>query len=106
MPHTCYIVQAGKHLKIGYTSDLANRLETLQTGNALELVLIAEFPYDTELAARSYEKLLHSRFRNLRVRGEWFHAAPVLQQLAVPKPRKPRKEPREGSYMAEFWSAD
>lgn len=74
-----YFIQAGKYIKIGYTSrpDVAERLAALQTANPVELRLLAAVPGDPTL-----ERLLHRLFGNYRVRGEWFRAcAPGLKQV-------------------------
>jgi hypothetical protein len=56
-----------KFLKIGYTSDINNRLSQLQTSNPIRLKVINLIKGDVNL-----EKELHSRFKELRVNGEWF----------------------------------
>jgi len=56
-------------VKIGVTRDLPKRFSTLQTGSPIELRLglglIVQNP-------RSFEKALHRRFADKRVRREWF----------------------------------
>lgn len=66
--------QQTKLLKIGHTEgELQTRIDTLQTGNPGQLVLLVAIP-----GTRSDESMLHRRFAELRVAGEWFEPAPAL----------------------------
>jgi DNA-binding XRE family transcriptional regulator len=56
-----------KFLKIGYTCNINNRLSQLQTSNPIRLKVINLIKGDVNL-----EKELHSRFKDIRVNGEWF----------------------------------
>lgn len=64
-----YIIRAGSDgpVKIGRADDVAARLASLQTGNPAELVVvrIVDTPFDAE-------PLFHERFKERRLRGEWF----------------------------------
>jgi KilA-N domain/Meiotically up-regulated gene 113 len=55
--------------KIGYTKNIIKRLSTLQTANALELVIIERF---FSLNAKYLEMQIHKHYEFQRVRGEWF----------------------------------
>lgn len=61
------------NIKIGKGTSGQNRLTTCQIGNSAELKLLLEVP-----GSFSLEKRLHTRFRHLRVRGEWFRGDPEL----------------------------
>ena len=62
-------------VKIGYTKeDPDKRLKALQTGNPDVLILLASVEGETSL-----ERELHSRFRELHVRGEWFRLEGELE---------------------------
>jgi hypothetical protein len=69
--------------KIGIASDLKKRLEALQTSHYedLEVLMVIEMSNPREL-----EKALHKRFREYRIRGEWFAANRELYEalLALP----------------------
>lgn len=56
-------------VKIGITSDLKNRVASLQTSSAEALALC--FAISTEQAA-ALESQLHERFKNKRIKNEWF----------------------------------
>lgn len=56
-----------KYIKIGFTTDIKNRLSTLQTSSPTKLTVIKL----TKGTIRQ-EKELHKRFSNLRTNGEWF----------------------------------
>ncbi|MEB3191101.1 MAG: YozE family protein, partial [Snowella sp.] len=71
-----YFIQSqGTHtIKIGYTSGQAqNRLKDLQTAHPYQLNILATLPGD-----RNYEKSLHQRFAEYRLKGEWFEPHPDL----------------------------
>jgi hypothetical protein len=64
------------HVKIGvFSGNVSNRLSGLQTGNPKILFvkdhLFHKDPY-------GLEKVLHSRYRHLHVRGEWFKDEPEI----------------------------
>ena len=54
-------------VKIGRARDAHARLKRLQTGNHLDLMIIAEILCEDEA-----EQQFHSRIKYERVRGEWF----------------------------------
>lgn len=68
----CYIIQMSgtDYYKIGFTkTSCRTRLSVLQVGNPIPLVLVQELEtkYPVEL-----EKLLHKKFEDKRIHGEWF----------------------------------
>ena len=71
-----YFIQsiAGGPIKIGYASDVAARIDQLQTGSPTPLRLLAVIPG----AGSSVETALHRRFVALRAHGEWFHPVAEL----------------------------
>lgn len=62
-----YAVRSGEFVKLGTTTDLANRMLGLQCGNPITLSIIGTWPGDIR-----HEGEAHRRFAHLRVRGEWF----------------------------------
>lgn len=64
-----YVVQCGPCVKIGYTSNLEQRLHALKTSNPHEIELIGSFP-----GTKADEKIIHKQFSHLRIKGEWFAA--------------------------------
>lgn len=60
-------------VKIGRAKDIRTRLNTLQTGNARELILLCYVPGGGFL-----ESLAHVCWGSLRGRGEWFSLPPAL----------------------------
>lgn len=62
-----YFIQADAMVKIGRANYPSSRLETLQTGSAATLILVAEYKNMGDL-----EGECHKRLKHLRVRGEWF----------------------------------
>ena len=66
-------------VKIGYTGgDPKARLASLQTGQPMTLSLL--WSVDS-----NYEKWLHDRFAEYRVRGEWFDLTPLGDPVTVVK---------------------
>jgi len=62
-----YAVRQGNYIKIGLSRNVANRLRELQTSSPEPLHLVGTFA-----GGRRLERLLHQRFADHRVRGEWF----------------------------------
>lgn len=72
---TVYFIQdEGVDIKIGFSErDPMARLSAMQTGNPRELRLLAFMD-----GSRSTEAMLHEKFSEFRVRGEWFRPEPYL----------------------------
>ena len=76
MPCVYFIHEQGnyKTFKIGMTKgDSDYRKRKLQTGNPRELVVFAIVEIDD---AMGYEGFLHRKFKDSRIRGEWFKISP------------------------------
>lgn len=69
-----YFIAAGDRgpIKIGRARNVDKRLETLQTGNHLELILLATIYCHSSEHAAEVEHKLHRIFKKQRIRGEWF----------------------------------
>lgn len=63
-------------VKIGYSSDPKRRLGSIQTGQFEKLLLFGTAP-----GTKKVEKHLHELFKKFRIRGEWFHFAPIKEQI-------------------------
>lgn len=64
---TVYVVQAGEHFKIGWTTSLEARINALRTGSPLPLRLIG-----TCSGGRDLEREWHKEFEPYCTNGEWF----------------------------------
>jgi len=64
-----YLILSEPYCKIGIANDVESRLATLQTGNPVELKILACFEFPN---ASIVEKVLHQKYEGLRIRGEWF----------------------------------
>ena len=65
--------------KIGIATDLKGRLSALQTGSHMNIQLLyssKKVPYDEAAKA---EKMLHTQYKNVRIRGEWFNVSNVYR---------------------------
>ena len=59
-------------IKVGKAADVQKRLAQLQTGNASELKLVGTIECRSNKEALELERRIHSIFKDIRVRGEWF----------------------------------
>lgn len=85
-----YVIQAGEHVKIGWTTNLGNRIEDLRSGSPHRLDVLGVCPGDRDL-----ERAWHHEFRSERVHGEWFQlSADQLEALCE------RLEPVEVQFTA------
>jgi len=80
-----YVVCGGSFVKIGYSTNVAERLASLQTASPTKLELLATFP-----GSPRDERQLHERFAGLHSTGEWFRKTPEL--LAFIEQQKRIKE--------------
>lgn len=73
-----YFAQAGDcgPVKIGWSSNVAGRLRTLQSCHYEDLTL-----FRTIEAPQMSEKFLHSIFRIGRIRGEWYRYHPEMHTV-------------------------
>lgn len=88
-----YYITDGEFVKIGVTKDLETRLNTLQTGNARELKVLAviypKAPYIEEAA-------LHYIYKDKRIRGEWYDIKNEVEEII-----KSQKEHEQALKMQE-----
>jgi hypothetical protein len=76
-----YFIQSKStgEIKIGWTGGpVSDRVTMLQVGNPSELVLLATMP-----GGPNRERYVHNKFRDLKVRGEWYVPAPTLMEFIV-----------------------
>jgi hypothetical protein len=67
-----YVLRSDSLFKIGYATDFASRLGSLQIGNPHELVLVNFLKCDSVRMAENTETRLHKRFGGKNARGEWY----------------------------------
>lgn len=72
VPHYLYVIQSNDAIKIGITHNLQQRFNDLQGANPVELQLIYAFKFDSRGQAEALETLLHERFAQYQIHGEWF----------------------------------
>ena len=79
-----YFIQAGYTgpIKIGYARNVEKRRDTMQTGNHMELKLLAKLGPYSDTQARHFERTLHKKFKRKHIRGEWFDKSINLQSVA------------------------
>ena len=77
-----FIMQDNQYVKIGYSGTdegVNRRLSALQTGNPANLSL-----YSTEHGDEDRERQLHKRFKDSRIRGEWFNLTQDIRDHCRP----------------------
>lgn len=72
LPCYLYVIVCGDACKIGITADPANRISYLQTANPQPLTVACLLQCEDQDAALQLELLLHRRYANHHIRGEWF----------------------------------
>jgi hypothetical protein len=92
MTDQVYFIQdvSGKGpVKIGYSSDVAKRLNGLRTASATDLRIVALVDGD-----RRQEAAFHERFATYRLHGEWFEMHGALAEfIASPAPMTLDEQP-------------
>lgn len=71
-----YVLDNGMHLKIGFTTNLEQRVKQLQTGSSTELKVVCVKHGDVAL-----EQQLHSSLAKYKVQGEWFEKSPEVLEV-------------------------
>jgi hypothetical protein len=66
-----------RRIKIGFSNDPVSRRDGMQTGNSQELIILGSFK-----GTRKDETILHERFSDFLVRGEWFAPESGLEEFA------------------------
>lgn len=67
-------------IKIGRTKNLEQRIQALQTSSPNPLKLLKSIQLSSEQEADELEQLLHERFGDFRMEGEWFKAETGLME--------------------------
>jgi len=66
----------GRYVKIGYAMDVSKRVTAIDLCHPEPLTLLGSVPGNPRI-----EKFFHRKFKDLRVRGEWFRLAAEIEQL-------------------------
>lgn len=69
---SCYFISDGEYVKIGISNNVRYRMSMMQTGNAKKLLLLACFDFPFRDLAATTERLLHIKYKNKRISGEWY----------------------------------
>ena len=69
MTQYLYIIRCREFYKIGVANDVESRLAQLSTGNPFPLEVQVLYEFEN---AEPIERALHQRYKENRVRGEWF----------------------------------
>lgn len=101
--YSIYAANAGKHIKIGLSSDIQKRIREIQVGNPFEVEVVWEkYIGSDSRKARDTETAIHAACDEFHVRGEWFDYQcltllrdPVRLQEAIDA--EARRESRTGA---------
>mgnify|MGYP002413567514 CR=1 FL=1 len=64
-----YLLRCDSYYKIGVAIDVVDRVATLQTGNPRKIDIVFVYKFEN---SKLIESVLHQRFKDFRVSGEWF----------------------------------
>ena len=78
-PHGVYFILSGDRVKIGWSADVASRLNALQTGTADPLHVLHVIPGE-----QKDERRFHREFAAQHIRGEWFRLEGPLALFLAP----------------------
>lgn len=94
-----YLIKAAGLYKIGYSSNLPQRLKALQSATADKLEIVASWP-----GSLITEHRAHQKFASKRVHGEWFELndqdLEALNLFLQPREVKPK---RRGRPSPNYW---
>lgn len=71
-----YFVRSSSLVKIGFSTNVLNRIIDLQVGNPIDATLVAAIP-----GSEDTEKYFHHMFKHHREKGEWFRVEGELEQF-------------------------
>ena len=80
-----YFIQQGEDgpIKVGFSTNIKRRMETLQTANPYPLFLLGSIP-----GTEGEEKALHAMIDSFRMHGEWFAPSSVVLELVSDQLRR------------------
>lgn len=75
-----YFIQdaEAKYIKMGISQDTERRLKELQSSNPHKLKIIVQLPRKSKKIAREWEEDFQDRFKDTRIRGEWYRQTPYM----------------------------
>lgn len=82
-------------IKIGISEDPVKRLQSMTTDNHLPLVLMSTIECTTENTALAVEKRYHDKYKESRIKGEWFSITPNLIKDICQSDQYKRRRPRD-----------
>jgi len=71
-----YFIKCRDKIKIGYSTNVNKRLKQFSVGNGEKLELIYKIQTD-----RYLESVLHKKYQNYHISGEWFEAEPIIRMI-------------------------
>ena len=84
-----YVIKCDQYIKVGVTTDMCSRLNSIYQVNPFELNVLRQIPYNNKVYVFFAERLIHEQLRsiNKNVRGEWFiydeESISLIDQLSI-----------------------
>ena len=76
-----YLLECEQYYKIGISNNPKNRFTAIRTANPFEVKpVMCIFTYDRK-KTKQLEKMLHSRFKIIQHRNEWFYKSDEIIEL-------------------------
>ena len=91
--HRIYFVRAGEFVKVGFSTDYAERVKQLQTASPHELKVVGLLIGTTGLEAEIHRRLTSAGFA---VRGEWFAISDDQVKWVA-------NDPRYAANLSKLW---
>jgi len=83
-PVVYFINEAGtNNIKIGHTSNIEERLSTLQIGNSYELIIIKTIFCPNIDSAINLEHIYRELYKKNHIRGEWFNIPDFIENCNI-----------------------
>lgn len=89
----CYAVFAGPFVKVGYTTNLEGRLQTMMSGCPFFISDVRFVECRTGAEAREYEAALHAELKCFHANREWFWV--TVESIDIISRRLPKKMGRK-----------
>ena len=80
--HYLYFVYANEAVKIGITNCIEKRMYHYKTSNPGDVILIADLTLQNKEIAEILESKIHNKFKQYKIKGEWFCANEEILNFA------------------------
>lgn len=92
-----YFIESAGLVKIGFSTDVINRLSNLRVGCPVDATLVAAIP-----GTEDTEAYFHKMFSSMRHKGEWFRIEGLLAKMLATMPSSvaiPERKPKRSEIV-------